>query len=516
MLTNINLTNKNLSFHIVGIFGIGMSALAQCLKWNGFHVSGSDRAVKFSENEQLYKTLSRLEIKLYDQDGSYIKEYVPDYIVYSTAIEEDNPDFIVSSNIPRLHRTELLVKLFEENEDKTSIAVTGTCGKTTVSSLLADTFAKLDLDPFAIVGGFVNSFISEKNLGNFRYGSGDWMIFESDESDKSLLRFYPDYSILLNVGTDHYSKEELIIVFEKFLLNTKKGAVIEKELCRLLNPKAYEHLKVVLFSTDGNIDSNENMWYFDNYTVNSRVSSPLLPSKEDVPENNGISVDFRKGNICKHFTMPVPGRYNAGNFLAAYALYELLGLGNTSGGACTSSTCQTNRTLNVNEDEFLASMSTFKGVHRRFEYVGITSGKTDVYCDFAHNVNKIESAVKCAKELTEGRVFAIFQPHGYKPLRFMREELFPAIENSLDVDDRFILMPVYYSGGTCIADPKVEDVIKKCSLMSKEPEKFMTFSSRCFAEEYLKTEIQPGDVILVMGARDNTLPIWSKELVNIL
>jgi UDP-N-acetylmuramate--alanine ligase len=481
MNKNIQLSGKKHSFHIVGIFGIGMSGLAQYLKWKGFDVSGSDRAVNFSENELLYDGLSKIGIKLYDQDGSYIKNRTPDYIVYSTAIEDDNPDFTVGKNILKLHRTEILVKLFEEHNDKKSIAVAGTCGKTTVSSLIAETFAKLNFDPFAIVGGFVNSFMAENLLGNFRAGDGEWMIFESDESDKSLLRFYPDYSILLNIGTDHYSKEELIIVFEKFLKNTAKGAVIEKGLCELLDPKSYEHLEVVLYSAEENNISDKNMWILDNYMI---------------VESN-ISVDFKKNGTCEHFRMPVPGRYNAGNFLAVCALYELLRLD-----------------YKVNKDTFFDAMSSFGGVHRRFEYAGSTLKNVHVYCDFAHSVNKIESAVKCAKELTNGNVIAIFQPHGYKPLRFMREELFSVLENSLHDQDRFILLPVYYPGGTCVAEPKVEDVIKQYSLMSENSDKFISFDLRNNVEEYLAKIVKPDDIILVMGARDNTLPIWSKNLVQ--
>ena len=481
MSIEFDVNNKKLSFHIVGVFGIGMSGLAQYLLWKGCSVSGSDRALRFSENELLFNSLSNLGVKLYDQDGSFIKKETPDYIVYSTAIEEDNSDFLVSKGIARLHRTELLVKLFEENQDKTSIAVAGTCGKTTVSSLISETFDKLKLDPFSIVGGFVNYFISDKSPGNFKPGNGNWMIFESDESDKSLLRFYPDYSMILNIGTDHYSKEELIIVFEKFLKNTKIGAVIEQNLFDLLSPKAYEHLKIVLFSSDNTENGNDDIWSFENYKV----------------QKNKISVNFKKNNVCKSFIMPVPGKYNAANFLAAYALYELIGLNKEIEGK-----------------DFLTALASFRGVHRRFEYAGDTANRIHVYCDFAHNVNKIESAISCAKDLTDGRVFAIFQPHGYKPLRFMREELFPAVERSLNSNDRFILMPVYYSGGTCVPNPKVEDVISEYSSMSKTPGKFLDFESRSNAEAYLDQETKTDDIILIMGARDNTLPVWSKELTE--
>ncbi|MCF7791465.1 MAG: hypothetical protein K9M56_05645 [Victivallales bacterium] len=478
----IDLENKSLSFHIVGVFGIGMSGLAQYLKWKGFEVSGSDRALFLPENKSLYDHLLKLGIKLYAQDGSYIKYSSPDYIVYSTAIEDGNPDYLVSEGIRRLHRAELLIELFEHGKKgRTSIAVAGTSGKTTVASLIAETFERLKLDPVIIVGGFIKSFITDMYPGNFKPGNGKWLIFESDESDKSLLRFFPDYTVLLNIGKDHYSIEELIKVFEKFLLNTQKGAVIEKEIFKQLNPEVYSHLDVVLFSDRGETNLDRNNWYFENYKI----------------KKGNITVDFKKNDICRHFNMPIPGKYNAGNFLAVQALYDLLNMGKI-----------------VDISDFLNSMTVFQGVQRRFEYIGKALKDVDVYCDFAHNANKIEGALKCAKGLCSGKVFAVFQPHGFKPFRFMLNELFSAVEKNLGKEDRFILMPVYYSGGSCIPDPKSSDVAEEFAEKSEEPEKFISFSTRNELKRFLKDKTQCGDIVIIMGARDNSLPGLAKEILK--
>ena len=482
MFQKLDLDKKDISFHLVGILGIGMSGLAHFLKWKGFKVSGSDRAMDYPENKELHEKLSALGINLYDQNGAFIEKEDTDYLVYSSAIEESNPDFVVGVHLPRLHRTELLVELFRDAGNTTSVAVAGTCGKTSVSSLIAETFERLGLDPLAIVGGFINSFITENDLGNFKHGNGHWMIFETDESDKSLLTFNPDYSILLNVGTDHYPKEELLRVFEDFLRNTQKGAVIEKELYEQLDSDSYNHLKIILFSANEGVLPEDGIWCFDNYMI----------------ESGFPTVEFKKGEMTKHFTMPVPGRYSAGNCLAAFALYELLGLKSI-----------------FNAEKYLNAMEAFKGVHRRFEYMGRSKiAGVQIYCDFAHNVEKLASAINCAKELTSGRVFTIFQAHGYKPFGFMVDELFSALEKTLSKDDRFVLMPVYYSGGTSSFQPKASDVSLKYDSMGKNKGMYLYFDSRENAEFFFKTEAKEDDIILVTGARDNSLPVWAKELVS--
>lgn len=479
---NLKVTKNSLSFHLVGILGIGMSALAQYLKYSGYNVSGSDRAIEFPENYELTKKLTSLGIKLYHQDGSFVFNEQVDYIVYSSAIEDDNPDFKVSKDIPRLHRTETLVKLFNEEKNNISIAIAGTCGKTSVSSIVAETFEKLGLEPLAIVGGFVNSFSSNGKLGNFRYGKGGWLVYETDESDKSLLSFKPDYSILLNIGTDHYSKEELIDVFENFLKKTKKGAVIEKSLLKIINKESYRHLDIVLFSSNPSVC--DNAWYYDCYKVS--------------PGN--IEVIFKKDTLKKKFSMPMPGEYNAMNFLSVLALYELLRLD-----------------MKIPIDDYLTAMSTFNGVHRRFEFVGVTKVNfLHIYCDFAHNVEKITSAIKCAQELTKGRVFAIFQAHGYKPFGFMVDDLYDSLEKTLRECDRFILLPVYYSGGTSSFKPKVSEVVAQYAEKSRSKDKYYYFDNRTFLEKYLKSISRTGDIVLIMGARDNSLPIWSKHLIEVL
>lgn len=471
--------NNFSSFHLIGICGSGMSGLAQALKHLGYEVSGSDRAINNYENEMICRKLSNSGIRLYSQDGSFAGTEKTDCIIYSTAIEKDNPDFLIRKDLPTIHRTDALLCIFKQLKEKTFIAVTGSCGKTTVTSWLTETLQHLGGDPFAFCGGFMNLFTKGNLLGNFKPGDGKYLVFEADESDKSLLKFFPDYSLILNIGTDHYSKEELITVFESFLRNTKKGAVIEKQVYLLLSPDSYKHLRKVIVFSD-KIDSQEKeVWHLFDYKL-----------KNDSPR-----VVFAKADTEIELALPIPGRYNALNALAVLALFDLLGMLKSKKNAV-----------------LLRAIEKYHGVHRRFEYAGKTINGTKVYCDFAHNVEKIFSIIESAQELSTGRVFAVFQPHGYKPFGFMKDKLFPVLEDVLKLEDRFILMPVYYSGGACTFTPNPAEVIEEYNSKTSIPKRYTFFEKREPVNEYLLSEPKDGEVILILGARDNSLPLWAKEL----
>ena len=473
-LLNHNLPIKTV--HFIGIAGIGMSGLAQFFKWIGYKVSGSDRALNNPENRELFKKLKAQGIKLYTQDGSYADNQNTDVLVYSTAVEEGNSDFLTGKGLPRWHRAEALAFLAEKMKNKTSIALSGSCGKTSVTAWVGEFLTNLGLDPVVLNGGMINSFKTEKFSGNFKPGNGDFFVFEADESDKSLLEFKPDFSVILNIGTDHYSKDELIEVFEQFLKNTKKGAVIEKAVYDLLNPESYKHLKIVLFSDS--LGSN-NVWLLENYSLQNGITKALCIKNESRIVLN----------------LPVPGIHNAANALSILALTDLLQI---------RKSCF----------DIVGAIENFNGVHRRFEGVGRSLHGAKVYDDYAHNVEKIVSAIITAQEVVSGRVFAVFQPHGYGPFSFMRDALFPALEKTLRKKDCFIFMPVYYAGGTSSFIPKSSTVCEEYRLKSDENDRYLTFDSRDTAGEYLLTVPRENDIILIMGARDGSLSIWANEIAG--
>jgi UDP-N-acetylmuramate--alanine ligase len=440
------------SVHFVGIGGVGMSGLAQMYRWAGFEVSGSDRALNNPENIELFAKLRKQGIRIHLQDGSFIKEGNPSLMVYSTAIESDNPDFIAGKDIEKIHRAKALSQIVVFMKDKVSIAISGSCGKTTATAWAGEALYNLGLDPIVLNGGMINSFCDETYTGNFHPGKGKYFIYEADESDKSLVAFSPDYSVLLNIGTDHYSKEELVEVFEKFLKNTKKGAVIESELFEMLSKESYSHLQVKIVSCNVNREKIE-------------------------------------------FHLPQPGEHNVANALCVIALINLI-------------------IPDIDLQKVISAVESFNGVYRRFEKKGFTSNGAQVIDDYAHNVEKIVSCIKTAQEISSGRVFAVFQPHGYGPFKFMREPLFPELEKCLRTDDKFILMPVYYAGGTSSFTPKSEEVHAEYDSKSIIKDRYLFFENRVSAGKFLQDNTSSGDTIIIMGARDSSLALWADELTK--
>lgn len=440
-----------------------MSALAQMLKFQGVEVSGSDRALENPENNKIISALRQQGIKLFPQDGSYARESTPDVLVYSTAVEDDNPDFSALPNLKKVHRADMLARAIAAMTEGHTIAVSGSCGKTTVTAWLAETLFLAGKDPVMIGGGLANSFINAQAAGNFKPGKGDFTVFEADESDKSLLQFFPDYTLILNIGTDHYPKPELKEMFIEFLHQTKKGAVVSAEVFEYLGAENFQHLQIAIFADNDTPIQAIPFWNLTDYQSGQGEFKAVL--------NDIINV-----------TLPSPGRHSALNAAAIMAMGDMLGM-------------EANETSRY--------LSDFKGVWRRFDYAGKTAHGTKVFDDYAHNVEKIISCIKTGREVASGKVIAVFQPHGFGPLSFMREPLFSALEENLGENDIFVLMPVYYAGGSTSFSPTSEEVFEQYTKSSKKDYRY--YKSRDVAIRDLSTNTGPEDVIIIMGARDNSL-----------
>ena len=444
--------------HFVGIGGIGMSALAQFFAAHGCAVSGSDRGAEQKENQAIIAPLKAQSIKIFPQDGSFIKSIKPDCLVYSTAIEDDNPDFLAAPDIPRVHRAVALAAAINLNEDKISIAVTGSCGKTTVTAWLSEALYNLGADPDCLNGGLVNSFRTTECAGNHRHGKGKYFVFEADESDKSLLVYKADYVLILNIGTDHYPKKELVKVFAAFAAKAAKAVILEKKVFNLIKDRLPDDLDVIVFG-------------------------PEVRKYRIVNGRARVRINKRRINL------PVCGKHSAYNAAAVLAVLSEFA---------------------YDFESAKSAVEKFNGVWRRFDYAGITDIGAAVYDDYAHNPEKIVSCIRAAQEITSGRVFAIFQPHGFGPLGFMRDALFKKLEKVLHNEDEFILLPPFYAGGTSSFKPTSEDVSKDYE--QKGRKKYACCFSRLELTEYLKMTVQSNDIILIMGARDNSLSDYAKTL----
>lgn len=451
--------------HFAGIGGIGMSGLAQMFADHKFQVSGSDRGSEKPENQRIIGALRNNGIQIFPQDGSFIRSVTPDFIIYSSALENDNPDFIAAPDIPRIHRSTALAAMVSGMNDCVSIAVSGSSGKTTVTAWLAETMFLCDMAPSCLNGGLLNRFSSESNAGNYIHGDGNYMVFEADESDKSLTAYSPDFAILMNIGIDHYSKAELISVFGRFIAKVKTGLVIEKNAYECLKNLIPSRLKVVVF--DGG-DWNLNSCRHEKEKFLVRIN--------DLPE----------------FELPMNGRHNAVNAMAIIAMMAMLG---------------------ISPQYTILSLNEFKGVWRRFDFAGRMNSGARVYDDYAHNVEKISSCIRSAQELTpDGRVYAIFQPHGFAPLSFMREDLLPVLERTLRTIDRFIFLPPFYAGGTSSFKPTSQEVADEYNRLGIR--EYSCYQERDAVKVLLEHECCADDLVLIMGARDNSLSSWAKSLTG--
>ena len=468
--------------HFVGIGGIGMSGLAQMYRDLGCNVTGSDRALGHPENERIFAALRKCGAKLYPQDGSvYADGCTPDAIVYSTAIEEDNPDFkCAPPGTRRLHRSEALSLGIGALRGRFTIAVTGTCGKTTVSAWLADALDRLGGNPGMLSGGYVKRFREHGAAGNYRGGSGRDFVIEADESDKSLLNYVPDTALILNIGTDHYSREELADVFLRFAQSARSCVVMELAAFREIGPERFPAGKMILlFSGDPDAPvscAGRPVFRLDFYRV---TDGSAWCSFNGLPE----------------IRLPMPGRHNAVNALAVYTVL-------TSRG--------------YDPIDALKAVSEFSGVARRFDRAGVMENGAIVIDDYAHNPEKLASCIGAAQELAQnGRVVTVFQPHGFAPLRFMRETLANALPSILRPADEFIFLPVYYAGGTASFSPTSREAAETCrEAPGSRAGAVRAFDSRPECESYLKTAVKRGDVVIVAGARDESLSIWAKSLTK--
>lgn len=466
--------------HFIGVGGVGMSGLACMFLHAGCDATGSDRALDRPENEDVFRALRESGARLFHQDGSAYADALPDALVYSTAIEADNPDFrLAPPDVPRLHRSQALALALQSlNASTRTIAVTGTCGKTSVSAWLADALYELNADPGMLSGGFVKKFRSRRNAGNYRAGNGNEFVLEADESDKSLLNYVPEIALILNIGTDHFSREELADAFRAFANSARFGAVLSLEACREIGIESLTAPRIELFSVDPDAPAAWNgrrVCKLNSYRI----------------ENGAARCSF---DSMPEIRLPAPGIHNAANAAAVFATLRLCGFP---------------------ADASLRAIESFQGVCRRFDAAGRLPCGAPVVDDYAHNVEKILSCLEAVHELSDesgGRILAVFQPHGFAPLRFMRDRLFQELERALRPGDRFALLPVYYAGGTASFSPTSDEVAASWREASPRPERYEVFADRAACEEWLFSNAKADDFVLIMGARDNSLSIWAKKI----
>lgn len=451
------------SYFFSGIGGSGMLPLALIVQGRGGTVAGSDRTLDQGRLAAKFAFLKARGIALFPQDGSGLTD--PGQIfVTSAAIEDTVPDVVRARELgaKRLNRPALLAELF--NAAGTGIAVGGTSGKSTVTGMIGWILHATGRDPTVMNGAVMKNFVSpDVPFASALVGAGDAFVSEVDESDGSIALYRPRIAVLNNITLDHKSLDELRRLFRDFAGKAERVVLnLDDDETRLLAAAMPTGKLRTCSFTDETAD---------------------LYGTDIVEEPYAVS--FRLGDIPVR--LQVPGRHNAENALAALAASEAAG---------------------VPLAEAAAALAGFTGLRRRFEKVGEANGVT-VIDDFGHNPDKIAATLRTLHAFP-GRLLLFFQPHGYGPLRTMKDELIATFAREMAPQDVLIMPdPVYY-GGTTDRSVGTADIVAGIAADGRLAEHI---PERAQCARRLAGLAQSGDRIVVMGARDDTLTQFAEDLL---
>ena len=454
------------TFFFCGIGGIGMSAIALYLQKKGERVLGSDRSFDQEQNIEMKERLLKEGISLFPQDGSGVTGDV-DFLVVSSAVEKSILDVkkAIDLSLPIKKRAELLAEIFHSFEKR--IAVAGTSGKTSVTAMTAHVLYHLNKHPVMINGGIMLNSYHDEEPSNLIFDTGDTIVIESDESDGSIELYNPFISVLNNISLDHKPLEEIKPLFERFLERALFGCVINLD-CEHTKTISLPNKKIVSFSVE-------------------KDKSATLFAHEISQTPQGISFVLNE----KKYSLPFIGLHNLSNALACVSVCLLMG---------------------IKIEDSLNALKNFKGTHRRLEKVGSVQGIT-VIDDYAHNEEKIKAALSSLKVLLnkEEHLFVVFQPHGFAPLKLMKEGLIQMLKQELTEQVSFLMLPVYYVGGTVDKSISSIEVTEPLFMSGK---KAVCFETRDAVKKHILDRVKPNDTIVVMGARDSSLSDFAAEILK--
>ena len=441
---------KPVHVHFIGIGGISMSGLAEVLLEERFTVSGSDNK-RSPLTDKLEKQGARI---FYGQKASNIIEGI-DVVVYTAAIHEDNEEYqaAVSKNLPMLTRAQLLGQLMTNYD--IPIAISGTHGKTTTTSMLSHILLAGELDPTISVGGILKAI-----GGNIRVGNSEIFVTEACEYTNSFLEFFPKISVILNIDEDHLDffkdLDDIRHSFRRFaeLLPEDGTLVINSEIENLEELTAGLKCKVVTYGMDSSLDYSATNIAHDKF--------------------GDASFDFIKnGSFVSRVHLSVNGDHNVSNALSALAVADLLGI-----PAATAA----------------EGLKEFKGTNRRFEYKGEVNGVT-IIDDYAHHPTEIKASLTAAKHYPHREIWCIFQPHTYTRTK----ALFPEFVESLSHTDHVILADIYAARETDTLGVSSADIAKSLCENGVDAYYFPTFQE---IEDFCLEKCQKGDLLITMGAGD--------------
>ncbi len=438
------------SIHFVGIGGISMSGLAEILADAGFHVSGSEN----SRSALTERLISKGITVFYGQRAENITEDI-DCAVFTSAIRPDNPEYIAAhqKNIPCLTRGQLLGQLMQNY--RTPIAVSGTHGKTTTTSMVSEILFRAGADPTVSVGGILKSI-----GGNFRIGKSGFFVTEACEYTNSFLSLFPKIGIILNIEEDHLDffkdLEDIRRSFRKF------AELLPEDGCLIINgsieklPEITQGLacRVITYGPD-----EKNDYYPTDISYDGLGHASFTLHS---PEGG-----------ARQISLKLPGKYNVYNATAAVALADL---------------------LSIDSSVTIEALRNFAGADRRFEYKGTIGGVT-VIDDYAHHPTEITATLTAAANYPHKTLWCVFQPHTYSRTKaFMHE-----FARALSLADKVVLADIYAARETDDLGISSEDLKAELEALGKECYYFPTFDE---IENFLLENCINGDLLITMGAGD--------------
>lgn len=441
---------KPLHIHFIGIGGISMSGLAEILMGEGFTVSGSD-----AKESPLTKSLEEKGAKIfYGQRASNIMD-TTEAVVYTAAIHPDNPEFAKAKekNLPMLTRAQLLGQIMRNYD--TPIAISGTHGKTTTTSMVSHILLEGKCDPTISVGGILPAI-----GGNIRVGESETFVTEACEYTNSFLSFFPKISIILNIDADHLDffkdLDDIRHSFRRFaeLLPSDGTLIINADIPDYQEITKELPCRVVTYGLEQEADYQAKDITFDKY-------------------GHASFTVYKNGRKTGSYYLRVPGMHNVSNALASIALGHLLGL---------------------TEEVIIKGLGSFTGADRRFQYKGEVAGVT-VIDDYAHHPTEIEATLHAAGNYPHQKIWCVFQPHTYTRTK----ALLPEFAKALTLADHVVLADIYAARETDTLGISSEDLQKCIQELGTPCEYFPTFDE---IENFLLENCSRGDLLITMGAGD--------------
>jgi UDP-N-acetylmuramate--alanine ligase len=463
------MTNSNRYF-FCGIGGSGMLPLALILLDQGHTIEGSDRSLDQGRTPAKFDYLRSRGIRLHPQDGSGVTS--PEQIVVASAAVEDTvPDIAaaIRAGAQRMSRADMLSALF--NDAPFAIGVAGTSGKSTVTGMIAWILHHAGKSPTVMNGAVMKNFRTPEALfSSSLVGTSGIFVSEVDESDGSIAAYNPRVAVLMNIALDHKTMDELRALFGGFA-GRAKDVVLNLDNAETARLAARCPAAIT-------------------YSLDNPAAQLTTIDIAPAPTSITCSVRDRKTGETAALRLATPGRHNVSNALAAIAAVSTCG---------------------VTLAEAAQALAEFSGIARRFDIVGTESGVT-VIDDFGHNPDKIAATLRTVNQFP-GRVLVMFQPHGFGPIKKMRREFAECFADNLDAEDILLMPEPAYFGGTVDRSVGSVNLAADIRALGKSAE---ALGDRAACGARLLELARPGDRILVMGARDDTLTLFAQELLTSL